>query len=102
VTRGGAFSSGFSSVAGVFRPTSQANYRNGTLISDETGLAAMNPDSQVAVDYAVICARGNGTITGGGIISPFSLVSSQIYTDIQLTQLNSLYRQTLGLGLGLP
>jgi hypothetical protein len=102
VTKGGAFSSGFSSVAGVFRPTSQANYRNGTLISDETGLAAMNPDSQVAVDYAVICARGNGPITGGGVISPFTLVSSQIYTDIQLTQLNSLYRQTLGLGLGLP
>jgi hypothetical protein len=102
VTRGGAFSPGFSSVAGVFRPTSQANYRNGTLISDETGLAAMNPDSQVAVDYAVICARGNGPITGGGVISPFSLVSSQIFTDIQLTQLNSLYRQTLGLGLGLP
>jgi hypothetical protein len=62
----------------------------------------MNPDSQVAVDYAVICARGNGPITGGGVISPFTLVSSQIYTDIQLTQLNSLYRQTLGLGLGLP
>lgn len=101
-TRGGAFPAGFSSIAGVIRPTSQANYRNATLIANESGLAAMNPDSQVTVDSAYICGRGNGAITGGGVISPFSLVSSQTYTGTQLTQLNSLYKSTLGVGLGLP
>ena len=100
--RGGAFSSGFSSVAGVIRTTSQANFRNGTLIANETGLNAMNPDAVIMpLDTAVIAGRGNGTITSG-VICPFVFLSTQIFTDSQISELNALYKTTLGLGLGLP
>jgi hypothetical protein len=100
--RGGGFSSGFSSAAGVIRTTSQANFKNGTLIANETGLNAMNPDAQVnPVDRAVIAARGNGTITSG-VICPFVFLSTQIFTDSQIFELNALYKTTLGIGLGLP
>lgn len=101
-TRGGAFPEGFSSVASVIRATSQANFRNATLIANETSLNPMNPDSYVTVDTAAIAQRGNGLITGGGVICPFVFVSSQTFTDSQVTTLNTLYKTTLGVGLGLP
>lgn len=101
-TRGGAFPEGFSSVASVIRATSQANFRNATLIANETSLNPMNPDSYVTVDIAAIAQRGSGLITGGGVICPFVFVSSQTFTDSQVTTLNTLYKTTLGVGLGLP
>lgn len=100
--RGGAFPSGFSTVAGVYRATSQANFRNGVLIANETGLDLINPDSQVTANIATIASRGNGPITGGGSICPISFITSQPLTDSQVTSLNSLYKSTLGVGLNLP
>ena len=101
-TRGGAFSAGFSSVAGVIRSTSQANFRNGTLISNEINLGVINPDSQTIVNSAYIASRGNGAITGGGITSPISLVSTVIFSNQQILNLHLLYKTTIGKGLGLP
>lgn len=101
-TRGGAFSAGFSSVAGVIRSTSQSNFRNGTLIANEINLNVMNPDSQTLVNTAFIAGRGNGTITGGGVISPISLISTIMFSNEQITNLHNLYKTTIGKGLGLP
>lgn len=102
-TRGGAFSAGFSSVAAVIRSTSQANFRNGVLIANETNLNVMNPDSQIISAISTsIARRGNGVITGGGVTSPISLVSTLTLSNEQITTLNSLYRTTIGKGLGLP
>lgn len=102
-TRGGAFSAGFSSVAGVIRSTSQANFRNGTLIANETNLNVINPDSQtISVITAGIAIRGNGPITGGGVTSPISLISTLILTNEQIANLHNLYKTTIGKGLGLP
>jgi hypothetical protein len=100
--RGGAYSAGFSSVASVIRITSQANFRNGTLIANETNLGVINPDSQTLVNLAFIAGRGNGTITGGGVISPICLVSTVMFSNEQITNLHNLYKTTIGKGLGLP
>ena len=102
-TRGGAFSAGFSSVASVIRSTSQANFRNGILIANETNLNVMNPDSQIISAFSTsIAARGNGAITGGGVTSPISLVSTLTLSNEQITNLHNLYKTTIGKGLGLP
>jgi hypothetical protein len=101
-TRGGAYLAGFSSVAGVLRTNSQANFRNGTVISNEINLGVINPDSQITVNAAFIAGRGNGAITGGGNTSPISLVSTVIFTNEQISNLHLLYKTTIGKGLGLP
>ena len=101
-TRGGAYLAGFSSVAAAIRTNSQANFRNGALISNEINLGVINPDSQTIVNTAYIASRGNGAITGGGNTSPISLVSTVIFTNEQISNLHLLYKTTIGKGLGLP
>jgi len=96
-TRGGNFSAGFSSVAGIIRSTSQANFRNGSLIANETGLQQLNPTSSNRYRVA-----SSGAYPNPGVICPFSFVSSTILSDSNVSSLHSLYKTTLGTGLGLP
>jgi hypothetical protein len=96
-TRGGNFSAGFSSVAGIIRSTSQANFRNGSLIANETGLQQLNPTSSNRYRIA-----NSGAYPNPGVICPFSFVSSTILSDSDVSSLHSLYKTTLGTGLGLP
>ena len=96
-TRGGNFSAGFSSVAGIIRSTSQANFRNGSLIANETGLQQLNPTSSNRYRIA-----NSGAYPNPGVICPFSFVSSTMLSDSDVSSLHSLYKTTLGTGLGLP
>jgi len=103
VTCGGVFASGISTVSAVIRTTSQANFRNGTIISNETGLNTLNPSALAAPTVGTIAGKGNGSsLRFGGTICPISLVSSSILTDTQVADLNGLYKTTLGVGLNIP
>jgi hypothetical protein len=95
---GGAWAAGFSSGAGVIRSTSQANFRNGSLIANITGLGSINTAG--TIDACFVGRRGNGSqpLTAHSI----TLVTPQQLSNSQVTELHNLYKTTLGTGLGLP
>jgi hypothetical protein len=97
--RGGAFAAGFSSVAGVFGSTSQANFRNSTLISNDTGLGTLNLTGPVDI-YAI--AQAGNVSNDPGVICSIVFATSTMLSDANLSNLNTLYKNTLGTGLGLP
>jgi hypothetical protein len=99
-TRGGAFSTGFSTVAGNFEINAQSNYRNGVLIGRESNLGTINPASRPIAAGGCFIGRGN-YVTGGVTVS-ISLVTAKILTNSEMTSLHNLYKATVGKGLGLP
>ena len=98
-TRGGAFPAGFSSSAAVFRSTSQANFRNATQISNDTGLGALNLTGPVA--YYRIAQAGNVS-NNPGVVCSIVFMTSTMLSNADVSTLNTLYKNTLGTGLGLP
>ena len=99
-TRGGAFSTGFSTVAGNFEINAQSNYRNGVLIGRESNLGTINPASRPIA--AGGCFIGRGNYVTGDVTVPISLVTAKILTNSEMTSLHNLYKATVGKGLGLP
>lgn len=91
---GGAFSTTFSTVSSVFRNVSQANYKNGNLISNESGLNMKNP---IGGFQTMRTASGN---SGGSTQTvPFAIF---MLGEIDQLQLHNLIKNTIGQGLGLP
>jgi hypothetical protein len=97
-TRGGAFAAGFNSIAGVVRQNSQANFRNGVQIANETGLNDINPAGTLT--RSAVGGRGNGT--NGIPAHSISLLTTNQLSNQQVLDLHALYKATLGTGLGLP
>lgn len=99
-TRGGNYTGDFNTIAGVIRSTSQAAFRNGILISNETGLSAINLTSTASNVFVKIGGRGNG---GAGVSAhALSLIINLTLTNEEVLALNNLYKSTLGQGLNLP
>lgn len=99
-TRGGNYTGDFNTIAGVIRSTSQAAFRNGILISNETSLSAINFTSTISSVYGKVGGRGNG---GAGVSAhALSLIINLTLTNEEVLMLNNLYKSTLGQGLNLP
>lgn len=99
-TRGGAFSAGFSTVAGNFETNAQSNYRNGTLIARESNLGTMNPAVRpISINQ---CLIGRGNYVTGGVTCSISLITAKVLSNAEMTSLHNLYKTTIGKGLGLP
>lgn len=99
-TRGGAFSAGFSTVAGNFETTAQSNYRNGALIARESNLGIMNPAERPM--SANQCYIGRGNYVTGGVTCSICLVTAKVLSNAEMRSLHNLYKETIGKGLGLP
>ena len=99
-TRGGVFTTGFSTVASNFETTAQSNFRNGSLISREGSLGIMNPSTRV--NTSPRCLIGRGNYVTGGVTCSISLVTAKILTNFEMSSLHNLYKATIGKGLGLP
>jgi len=99
-TRGGVFSTGFSTVAGTFELNAQSNFRNGSLIAREANLGTMNP--AVRVINRMICSIGRGNYVTGNVTASISLITGRVLTTSEMTSLHNLYKSTIGKGLGLP
>jgi len=96
-TRGGNYTGDFNTITGVIRSTSQAAFRNGIIISNETGLNVINLTSTASNVTVKVGGKGNG---GTGVSAhAFTLISNLTLTNEEVLILNNIYKSTLGEGL---
>ena len=77
--------------------TSAQGFANGTAVAEQTGLAARNPTGTPNVDMIGTfgASQARGTLS-------FAVALTPTLTSTQMGSLYSLYKSTLGTGLGLP
>jgi hypothetical protein len=96
--RGGAVAAGMQAHYCTLLSTSQASYRSGVLISNETGLSARNATGSATSSFIA----NTGNVGTGSTIHAMSSIILQGLSGTNFQGLYNLYKNTLGSGLGLP